>query len=180
MNSKDLALGGILIALTTIILYSTSILPISTISILTVASAIIPICIIRSNVKNAVFVYIASSMLAFFIAPINISVMYILFFGIFGVVKYYIESLDKIVLEYILKLIFFNIVFLIGFIFMQSILGVNLVAGLEVMIANFVDTSIKSTTLILVWVIIQPVFLIYDYAMTMIIDFYMKRIHKNA
>ena len=180
MNSKDLALGGILIALTSIILYSTSILPISTISILTVASAIIPVCIIRSNVKNAIFVYVASSILAIFLVPINISIMYILFFGIFGVIKYYIESLDKLILEYILKLIFFNIVFLIGFILIQSILGVNLIAGLETMIANFVDTSIRSTTLIVIWIIIQPVFLIYDYAMTMIIDFYMKRIHKNV
>ena len=180
MNSKDLALGGILIALTSVILYSTSIVPVSTISILTVASALIPVCIIRSNVKNATFVYIASSILAFFLVPINISTMYILFFGIFGIVKYYIERMDKIILEYILKIVFFNIVFLIGFILIQSILGINIIEGFQQIVFRFLKTTSETTVLIILWVVIQPIFLIYDYAMTMIIDFYMKRIHKNV
>ena len=40
MKSGNITLGGILIALTIIILYSASILPVSTISVLTIASAI--------------------------------------------------------------------------------------------------------------------------------------------
>ena len=66
MKAKDIALGGILVALTTIVLYSTSILPISTLAILTIASALIPVCIIRSNIKTSIFVYISSSLIAFF------------------------------------------------------------------------------------------------------------------
>ena len=54
MKAKDIALGGILVALTTVVLYSTSILPISTLAILTIASALIPVCIIRSNIKTKV------------------------------------------------------------------------------------------------------------------------------
>ena len=40
MKARDIALGGILVALTTIVLYATSILPISTLAILTIASSI--------------------------------------------------------------------------------------------------------------------------------------------
>ena len=40
MKSRNITLGGVLIALTIIILYSASILPVSTISVLTIASAI--------------------------------------------------------------------------------------------------------------------------------------------
>lgn len=65
MKAKDISLGGILVSLTSIILYSASILPISTLTILTIASAIIPVCIIRSNVKTSIFVYISSSLIAF-------------------------------------------------------------------------------------------------------------------
>ena len=53
MNARDMALGGVLVALTSIILYMTSVIPTSTLTILTIASALIPICIIRSNVKNS-------------------------------------------------------------------------------------------------------------------------------
>lgn len=179
MKSRDIAIGGILVALTIIVLYATSILPISTLAILTIASAIIPICIIRSNVQTSIFVYISSSLIAFFLVPINISLLYFIFFGVYGIVKYFIERIRKENLEIILKLVFFNIVFVIGFIIMQNILGVNIIAGLEELISKLFNNSARIYSLIILWIIAQPVFMIYDYAMTMIITFYMERIHKN-
>lgn len=179
MKAKNIALGGILVALTTIVLYATSILPISTLAILTIASALIPVCIIRSNIKTSIFVYISSSLIAFFLVPINISFLYCIFFGVYGIIKYFIERIRKEKLEIVLKLVFFNIVFIIGFIIMQNILGINIIAGLEVLMSRFFDASGKTIATIILWIIAQPIFLIYDYAMTMIITFYMERIHKN-
>ncbi|EKY29416.1 DUF2232 domain-containing protein [Clostridium celatum] len=178
MKAKDISLGGILVALTSIILYSASILPISTLTILTIASAIIPVCIIRSNVKTSIFVYISSSLIAFFLVPINIGLLYFIFFGVYGIIKYFIERMRKENIEIILKLLFFNIAFLIGFIIMQNILGINIVAGLETLVSKFVDTSTSLIASIVLWIVAQPIFLIYDYAMTMIITFYLERIHK--
>lgn len=179
MKAKDIALGGILVALTTIVLYATSILPISTLAILTIASALIPVCIIRSNIQTSIFVYISSSLIAFFLVPINISFLYFVFFGIYGIIKYFIERIRKEKLEIVLKLIFFNIAFIIGFIIMQNVLGINIIAGLEVLMSRFFDTSGRTIASIILWIVAQPIFLIYDYAMTMIITFYMERIHKN-
>lgn len=178
MKAKDISLGGILVSLTSIILYSASILPISTLTILTIASAIIPVCIIRSNVKTSIFVYISSSLIAFFLVPINIGLLYFIFFGVYGIIKYFIERMRKENIEIILKLLFFNIAFLIGFIIMQNILGINIVAGLETLVSKFVDTSTSLIASIVLWIVAQPIFLIYDYAMTMIITFYLERIHK--
>ncbi len=62
---------------------------------------------------------------------------------------------------------------------MQNILGVNIIAGLEELISKFFNNSARIYSLIILWIIAQPVFIIYDYAMTMIITFYMERIHKN-
>ena len=146
MNARDMALGGVLVALTSIILYMASVIPTSTLTILTIASALIPICIIRSNVKTAIFVYFASSLISFFLVKINISLLYFIFFGVFGIIKFLIERLRNGRVEMILKLIFFNI-------------------------------SSKNIAIILLWLIAQPVFLIYDYAMTLIITFYMEKIH---
>lgn len=178
MKSKDIALGGILVALTSIILYAASILPISTLTILTIASAIIPVCIIRSNIRTAIFVYIASSLIAFFIVPINIGLLYFIFFGIYGIVKYFIERIRRENIEMILKLVFFNIAFIIGFSIMQNILGINIIAGLETLVLRFFNSSSRLISAIILWIIVQPIFLIYDYAMTMIITFYIDRIHK--
>ena len=95
MKSGNITLGGILIALTIIILYSASILPVSTISVLTIASAIVPVCIIRSDVNTAVMVYLASSIISVFFIPLNIWLLYTLIFGGYGIVKYFIERLRK-------------------------------------------------------------------------------------
>ena len=57
MNARDMALGGVLVALTSIILYMTSVIPTSTLTILTIASALIPICLIRSNVKTNICLF---------------------------------------------------------------------------------------------------------------------------
>lgn len=179
MKAKDIALGGILVALTTIVLYTTSILPISTLAILTIASALIPVCIIRSNIQTSIFVYISSSLIAFFLVPINISFLYFVFFGVYGIIKYFIERIRKEKLEIVLKVVFFNIAFIIGFIIMQNVLGINIIAGLEVLMSRFFDTSARTIATIILWIVAQPIFLIYDYAMTMIITFYMERIHKN-
>ncbi len=179
MKAKDIALGGILVALTTIVLYATSILPISTLAILTIASALIPVCIIRSNIQTSIFVYISSSLIAFFLVPINISFLYFVFFGVYGIIKYFIERIRKEKLEILFKLLFFNIIFIIGFIIMQNVLGINIIAGLEVLMSRFFDTSARTIATIILWIVAQPIFLIYDYAMTMIITFYMERIHKN-
>ena len=179
MKAKDIALGGILVALTTMVLYSTSILAISTLVILTIASSLIPVCIIRSNIKTSIFVYISSSLIAFFLVKINIAFLYFIFFGVYGIIKYFIERIRKEKIEIVLKLIVFNTAFIIGFIIMQNILGINLISGLEVLISRFFDISSKTIASIILWIVAQPIFLIYDYAMTMIITFYMERIHKN-
>ena len=144
MKARDIALGGILVALTTIVLYATSILPISTLAILTIASALIPVCIIRSNIQTSIFVYISSSLIAFFLVPINISFLYFIFFGVYGIVKFFIERIRKEKLEILFKIVFFNIAFIIGFIIMQNVLGINIIAGLEVLMSKFFDNSGRS------------------------------------
>lgn len=162
MKAKDLTLGSILIALTIVILYSTSILPISTLTILTLASCLIPICIIRSSVKTGFLVYIGATTLGFFLIPINIIIYYGLFFGVYGIIKYYIERLRNLHLEIILKLIIFNILFAVIFILVTFFLG-NVIINLPIWI---------------VWLLAQIVFLIFDYALTLIIGYYLNRFHK--
>ncbi|EOR20852.1 hypothetical protein A500_15255 [Clostridium sartagoforme AAU1] len=109
MKIRDITVSAILIALTIIILYLNLLLPISTLSILTLASLLVPIALIKSSIKSAFSVYIISSIIGFFILPINIISLYASFFGIYGIIKYYIEKINKFYLEIILKLIFLTL-----------------------------------------------------------------------
>lgn len=163
MKTKNLTIGGISIALSLVILYLSTIISINTIAILTVASSIIPITIIKSDIKTSILVYIITSILSFFFLPINYSLLYILLFGIYGITKYFIEKINKLPLEIILKLVFFNIMLGIGYLLMDSLLNmINLRLSLWILI-----------------IIAQFAFLIYDYALTIIISFYLQRIHRN-
>ena len=163
MKSKYIAESGLLVALTIVILFATSIVPISTLSILTVASCLIPISIIRTSIKNALLVYIASSILSFFLVPTNIAIYYTLFFGIYGIIKYFIEKFKNIFIELIIKLIAFNLLLGIGYLITKSFLGI---------------ISPKFSFWIL-WIIAQGAFLVYDYALTLAISFFLNRFHKH-
>jgi len=163
MKSKYIVESGLLVALTIVILFATSIVPISTLSILTVASCLIPISIIRTSIKNALLVYIASSILSFFLVPTNIAIYYTLFFGIYGIIKYFIEKFKNIFIELIIKLIAFNLLLGIGYLITKSFLGI---------------ISPKFSFWIL-WIIAQGAFLVYDYALTLAISFFLNRFHKH-
>lgn len=162
MKAKDITLGGIVVALSIVTLYFTNILPANTLALLGIASCFIPVVIMRSNIKTAIFVYLSTTIISFFLIPINYVLMYGMFFGIYGIVKYFIEKLNKMPLEIALKLVFFNIMLLLGIFVMNSFLG-NLQINIPIWI---------------LFIAAQAIFLVYDYALTGIISFYLNRFHK--
>ena len=163
LKAKDLALGGILTSLTIIVLFINILIPINTFAILTISSCFVPIAIIRSNVSVGIFVYIASSIIGFFLVPLDIMIPFILYFGIYGLVKFYIEKLRNIPLEILLKLSFSNIMLILGYIlFTKFIAPINLNIPIWILI-----------------ILAQIAFLIFDYALTLIITFYISKFHNK-
>lgn len=163
LKAKDLALGGILTSLTVIVLFINILIPINTFAILTISSCFVPIAIIRSNVQVGIFVYIASSIIGFFLVPLDIMIPFILYFGIYGLVKFYIEKLRNMPLEILLKLSFSNIMLILGYIlFTKFIAPINLNIPIWILI-----------------ILAQIAFLIFDYALTLIITFYISKFHNK-
>ncbi|MCF0149162.1 MAG: hypothetical protein HUJ77_12295 [Clostridium sp.] len=161
MKAKEITLSGILTGLTIVILYLNLLLPISTISILTLASLLVPIALIRGSMKSAILVYVASSIIGLFILPLNIIILYILFFGIYGIIKFYIEKINKLPLEIFIKLIFFNIILVLSFFVFKA----------------FIPVEITKLPIGIFVILAEIVFLVYDYALTLLISFYLQRIH---
>ena len=174
MKAHDLTLGGILTALTAIVLYLTIVIPTNTLALLTLASVMVPIALMRTNLKTAWVVYIASTLVAFLLIPSNTALMYCLFFGCYGIVKYFIERKNHLPIEVLLKLIFFNIIFFIGFYLFKNLLGLNILNNMQAVISHFSFASIEKGPFVLLWFSGQIIFLIYDYALTLLIDLYRK------
>lgn len=160
---NNLTRGGIYTALTILFVYLSSVSPTSKLSLLALASAIIPLAILTTNVKNAVLVYVASSILCFLLGLRGMAIVYTLFFGIYGLAKYYIERLRKLPLEYILKFIFFNMSFLIIYYFYRLVFT-------EMVKVNF--------PLYILVLALEVAFFLYDYALTTIIAYINKRFIK--
>lgn len=164
-NSKRVAINGLLLALTTITIFLGSVFPGLKITFYTISSFYIAVVIIEFGAINAWIFYLASCLLLSIIIPNKIMVLpFVLFFGIYGIVKYYCEKTKKRIFEYLLKIIFLNI-FLLPII---MILGKQIFPN--------IDNVLPIWALI---PIIEILFLVYDYIYTVFIRFYGERLRKN-
>ena len=163
--ASSIAKGGLLTTIGVILIYISSVVPINKGSILTLSSLIIPLAVLITNLKNAFTVYAATSLLSLLICGLKITVIaYIIFFGLYGFTKYYIEKLRKLPFEIILKLVFFNLctvlLLLIYSLFFPGLLKINF--HFYIIIAGW-----------------QIAFLIYDYLLTLFINYINKYLAKG-
>jgi hypothetical protein len=116
------------------------------------------VALLRQNMKTALLVYLASSILSFFFIPFQITLLYSVFFGLYGLIKAFIEKLKNLLFEYVSKLLFFNLIFFI----------------LKEIMILFVPNTFNHLSFGLIFFIGQIAFLIFDYALTMLIAYYVK------
>lgn len=159
-KTSSIARGGLFTALGVLFIYLSIISPTSKLYLLGVASCIIPLSILTTSIKNSFFIYLATSFLSLILTGVNGNVVaYIAFFGLYGFVKYYIEMLRKLPIEIIFKLIFFNLS--IALLYMLS----------KVFFNGIINTNIS---IYIILFMIQFIFLIFDYALTLFISYVQK------
>jgi len=162
-SAKEVALGGVLTALTVIALFLASILPTGRISLYVLSSFFISIIIIESGVKAGFIFYVASSIAALLIVPSKIDLVpYVFFFGYYGIAKHYIEKIKILWLEYIIKIMFFGITAAASYFIAKTAIG---------------NISLKiSVVLIIALVVI--VFIVYDFVYTLFTVYYHDKLRK--
>lgn len=157
--SKKVAYSGVLLGVHTILLILINIIPMNTLFIMGIASLIISIIIMEFGPKSGVVFYLASIILSFLVINNKAQwVLYNLTFGVYGLIKYIIEQDRSIYLEYILKIIFANILLMITYFILKG----------------FIYIPIN----ILIIIAFQVVFMIYDSVYTKFIDYYETKIRK--
>lgn len=161
--SKKVAFGGILLALNIILLLLINIIPMNTLFIMGLASLPISIIIMEFGPKSGVIFYIGSIILGFLVMANKFQwILYTTTFGIYGLIKYMVERDLPIYIEYILKLLFANIIMLV----------------LYLTLKQFIYIPVN----LIIIVIFEIVFVIYDNVYSSFIGYYndkLRRIIKN-
>ena len=157
-NAKKISLSGILAALTVMTLFLATTMPTSRLSLYALSSFFVSIIIIEFGVKAGWVFYISSLLLALIVVQNKVGLIpYGLFFGVYGVAKFYIEKADNIILEYILKIVYFNIFIIVSVLLIKEF---------------FLDSVRVDFSW---WIVIlgaEAIFVIYDYVYTRFIQYY--------
>ena len=153
-------------ALSLLFMFMTGVLPFMDYALHALAGLMLVVVMVELNAKWAVLVYIAVSLLAFFLAPLKESaVLYAAFFGYYAIVKSYLERIPNRIVEWVLKFLLFNAAVAAAFVLIIYVLGMTeMLEGLNEWgqwgLAGF-------------WAAANVVFLIYDIALTRVIGAYL-------
>lgn len=164
LNTGKIALNGILGALALICLFLATVLPTNRLSLYALSSFFISVVIVESGIKAGWLFYVSTALLALIILPEKLGLVpYIIFFGFYGILKYYIEKLDKLILEYILKFIYFNLCIGTAWLLIRQFF----IAEITVRLPWFV-----------VIIVLEIIFLIYDFVYTLFVAYYRDKLKK--
>ncbi len=160
MNTRAVSTVALGSAVSAALMYAMSSLPTMRIALFAVLSAAGAVTVIRCGIKSGAAQYAVSSALAFLLIPQKaVAVAYFVFVGHYPLCKSLIERLDRLWLEWILKIAVFNFCFGACCILASLLLDLTVSVGIPIL---FIGADI--------------VFVIYDMALTVLIDFLSKRI----
>jgi len=160
-----LALSAMFTALSLVLLYGASVIPSGQLGLVAVAG-LFPAAAVVSGGSTAGFLcYAATGLLALVLVPDkNTAVLYLLFFGLYPLIKYYIEKIKNLPLEWLCKLVLCNAALALFWMFIRALLLSELPAVFS--------------TLWLFWLAGNASFILYDLGFSKLVGFYFVRIHR--
>ncbi len=161
-KSYKVALGGIIMALSTLCMAATSLFPAASFALPAAAGVLLIVLNIELGSKWAVSVYVGVSLLSLFLSSDYLAVVsFIALLGYYPIVKESIERLRRPVLEWILKIILLNVTILIGSLITLLFLGSG------ALMAEYGEFGLVG---IIIYILgLNGAFVIYDIALTRIV-----------
>lgn len=152
-------------ALSLILLYLSAILPMGRLGMVALAGLTPSAAVVSCGVGPGLLCYLGTGILALFLLPDKgNALLYLLFFGIYPLVKHTIERLNKLPLELILKLGFFNAMLTLFWFGLRNILLSAVPIGDQALWLLYGGGNV--------------IFLLYDFGFTQVIAFYMRRVDR--
>lgn len=124
--SYKVALGGVISAISVFTMMLTGIIPLGVYVFPAMAGLILVLIVIEVNSKWALLCYIAVSVLSLLVTPdIEAKMMFIFFLGYYPIIKAYLEQARYRIVEWIFKLVIFNISVIIVYLLIIYLFGLN-------------------------------------------------------
>ncbi len=169
-QSSRIALSAVISALSVALMALISVIPTLEMALPAMAGALTAIIIIEINKRWALAVWISVSLLSLLVVPNKeVAVLYTMLFGVYPIIKSILESKTSKWLEYLLKLLIFNVVVFLAYFLMAKLINVK-VEEVETMGAIAIPILLA---------VGSAVFLLYDYALTKLITLYDVRFRKK-
>ena len=126
------------------------------------AGLCIMVVLLELGAKWAISAYITSAVLTLLFCEPEAMLMYVFLFGYYPILKAFIEKINKPLLEWPIKMIFFNVVVILVYSFIAQLFGVNMS-----------DTNdFGKYTVYIVLAVANVVFVIYDITVAKMATFY--------
>ncbi len=124
-QSSKTALGGIVSALSVMLMLLTAVLPFMSYALPLLAGALLIFMVIEINKSWAFIVYIAVSLLAVFVVPDKeAATFYIAFFGYYPIIKSSLEKHLPKIIKWLVKLAIFNLSVVAAYFVSVKLLGI--------------------------------------------------------
>lgn len=152
--------GGMVNLLSLMSLYLASILPTNRLFFFGLSSIFLASILLEFGVKFAFVNYVSSSILIVILIYNKVIIIpYVLFFGYYAIIKYYIEKINNFFIEWIIKISLFNITMYLIYLIVDKLF----IGDIKINLPFWIIT-----------ILAQIVFIIYDYAFSVAIGYYVK------
>lgn len=166
-KSRRIAFGGIVAGLSLAVLLFAGLFPFLEYACPAAAGILLVMLVLDFNKKTALIAYAAVALLALLICPNKeAAVLFACFFGCYPILKSCFEQLRSRILEWVLKLVFFNVSVLAGYWIVINLFGLTEVLE-SIRIAGF-EFSLQISMLLLL-LAGNVAFFLYDFALTRLI-----------
>lgn len=165
-SARAVALCGILAALALVFLFGACVVPTGQLGLTAVAGLFPMAAVISVGVRAGFLCWAAAGLLGLLLVPDKgCAVLFLLFLGLYPVVKSLIERLRNLPAEWVLKLLFFN-----------AMLAVSVLT-----VGGFLFSSLPSVfrNLFFLWPAANAVFVVYDIGLSKLAQFYSVRVDRH-
>lgn len=168
-NTKNITFCAIISALATVLMLI-SYFPYLTYAVPAFAGLCIMVIVIEINSKWAFLSYFVSSILIFLFAETESKLLYILFFGYYPITKSLIEKVENQIIEWILKLLNFNLAVISAYYILMELFMLPL--------GDF--GPLAEYGVIILLLLANLVFVVYDIAISRMSQLYFLKFHNRV
>lgn len=170
-QTKKLTLSAMIVALGTVFMVLGAVIEVLDLSAVALASVLVAFVYIELGSPYTWLVWICTALATFILYQHSpMWFIYLVLFGIYPILKGYIERLPRI-FWWPIKLVFANVSFVL------MLLGVSLITGLPFINTEETLFGISGNAIyVITWIMLNVAFIAYDFFIIVMVRFYMERL----